>query len=146
MLAFVLSTAIAAQVGVNIETTIQSATEAERYEAVLQANPEDLGARSLLLAWYVGQYDKPAIRPVRLGHILWTIEHHPDMRLSDSRSLSIDERLDEFRLVRQAWLDQVKRQPSNAAVLLRAAGMLSRSDRELAAGWLKQSISRSFKK
>lgn len=66
------------------------------------------------------------------------------MQLSDSRSFQVDERdVDSFHRVRAAWLDQVQKQASHPVVLLRSATALMRSDRELAAKWLKSVLTKA---
>ena len=139
----------------NLPSKIRSSEDVERYEAKLQVNPEDLEGRKLLLEWYFGHVDDPAAKSIRLDHILWTIENHPDLPLTgtfldstlydssilEPAPLLIDEReVDAFRRIRGAWLEQVDRQPTNNLILYRAAIALSRSDPELAAKWFKQVI------
>lgn len=110
----------------------QEATDLER---LLESRPADADARRKLLAWYTLHYrDLRAGR--RLEHILWTIRHQPELRLSDSRSLRIDEGDPAFADVTEAWEAQLRRRPNHAVVLLRAAEHLLRAMPERAEAWL----------
>ncbi len=123
------------------EPGIVSWDEAAKHEAILKSDPNNLRSRNLLLAWYTQHYLEPQAMSARLQHILWTIGNQPGMPLRDPRSLRVDERdREDFRQVREAWLEQVKKYPENPIVLTRAAVALMRSDRELAAQWLKSAI------
>ena len=122
------------------EREIQSWEEARAIEKA----PADLNARSLLLAWYTRHYQEPEANPGRLRQILWVIENQPDMRLSDDRSLNVDERdRAAFRVVSEAWRKQAAVQPANAIVLIRAARAFARSEPETAAVWLESAIAQS---
>ena len=138
LVATLVSVAFAAPI---IEPEIRSWEEAAKHEKALEADPADLQARKLLLAWYTRQHQDARTGGSRLKHILRAIEHHPDMRLSDSRSFFVDERdTESFNRVREAWLAQVETRPGQPVVLLRAANALAHSDPELATGWLKKAI------
>jgi TonB family protein len=58
---------------------LDSATP-EALEKSLQANPEDLASREILLGFYYLHPDDAA-RQSRLRHIAWLIDHHPDSPL-----------------------------------------------------------------
>lgn len=120
--------------------------EIQSWEAAhaIEKAPAALNTRSLLLAWYTRHYQEPEANPGRLRQILWVIGNHPDMRLSDERSLNVDERDREaFRLVCEAWRKQVAGRPENVVVLIRAAHAFARSEPESAAAWLKSAITQS---
>jgi hypothetical protein len=139
----VLAASVAAVASVP-QPEIQSWDAVPKYEIALEANPEDVQARRLLLAWYTRNYQDPKSNPARLTHILWAIQNKPEMQLSDSRSLQIDERdVDSFPRIRAAWLEQVQKHPSHPVVLLRAATALMHSDRDLAANWLKSVLTKA---
>ncbi len=109
--------------------------EAADLERLLESRPADTDARRKLLAWYTVHYrDLRAGR--RVEHILWTIRYQPELRLSDSRSLRIDERDPAFADVTAAWEAQLRRTPDHPIVLLRAAEHLLRTTPGRAEAWL----------
>ncbi len=125
------------------EPGIESWDEAARQESLLTRDPTLTQPRRLLLAWYTSHYQDSRSREPRIRHILWTIRNRPDLHLVDSRSFRIDERdTQAFAEARKAWLDAAARRGSDPFVPLRAAAALMRSDRELAARWLRDLLRR----
>jgi hypothetical protein len=53
---------------------------AEKLEEQIKSNPEDVGARSNLLRYYLraGTSYAERFKPLRRVQIVWLIEHHPD--------------------------------------------------------------------
>src|SRR5690242_19661881 len=73
--------AIAAALAASAQTPPpRQAPDPQKLETQVEANPEDLNARSLLLHAYLRSAGaKPdEIRPLRRRHILWLVEHHPE--------------------------------------------------------------------
>jgi len=120
------------------EPGVRDWQEASHLERILQSHPAEAeDARRKLLAWYTLHYrDLRAGR--RVEHILWTIRNQPDLRLSDTRSLRIDEHDPAFAAAAAAWEAQVRRNPDNPAVLLRAAEHLLRTKPERAEALLER--------
>jgi hypothetical protein len=116
---------------------IQTWSEAARHEDLLRSDPKNDRVRSLLLGWYTRNYQDRRAQEPRLRHILYAIDHSPAMALVDSRSLRIDERDSTFPRVRAAWLRAVNWSANDPIVKIRAAQCLMRSDRGLAADWLR---------
>ena len=119
---------------------IQSWSEAAEHEKLLQADTGNTRIRSLLLGWYTRNYRDSRAKTPRFRHIFYSIAHFPAMFLIDSRSLRVAEDENEFPQARQAWMAAVARNPGDPIVKIRAAQTLMRSDRELAARWLRQVI------
>jgi len=120
--------------------TVQEATEAEEH---LKVHPEDRTVVKGLLDYYVQRWQNT--QADRLRVVLWTIENHPGIDLDgvhDSRGLLLnpDDR-EGYQKARQLWLEQLRRYPADPRVLENAGVCLKLTDRESAAGWLKQAMS-----
>jgi tetratricopeptide (TPR) repeat protein/thiol-disulfide isomerase/thioredoxin len=59
---------------------VRSWTEADQFEAQLDAAPDNVATRTQLLRYYYGQSQASPERvaPLRRKHVLWLIEHHPE--------------------------------------------------------------------
>jgi len=122
--------------------------EALLLEERLKAKPGDLTDRGRLLGYLFSQSLK-AVGPAatieaRRRHILWLIENHPDAELAGLSEATIDpaghplaDRAG-YEQARGLWLEQVRRRPSDAAVLRHAAKFVTLPDKELAERLLKQ--------
>jgi hypothetical protein len=105
----------------------------------LARQPDDLAVRRRLLTYYLHRHQDSALRKARIEQIAWMTEHHPEVKLFDQRAWIVDTRDREgFARVRALWLWQVQRFPGEEQVLANAGLVLSLSDREAAAGWLKK--------
>ncbi|MFB3779125.1 MAG: M56 family metallopeptidase [Bryobacteraceae bacterium] len=101
--------------------------DVKKLEQRLEANPEDLNARALLISRYF-QY---AEREPLLRHVFWVIEHHPESDLVgffmiSPRPSPLNDEAD-FDRARALWLQQTARYPNDARVLANAARCLSQS-------------------
>ncbi|HOK45350.1 MAG TPA: hypothetical protein PLK67_05435 [Bryobacteraceae bacterium] len=85
--------------------------EAQRLEAHVQANPEDLAARSSLIVYYTLK----GLREPRLRHIFWFIENHPESEFAGYHATAIypfRNQLNseaDYAHARSLWLEQVRR-------------------------------------
>ena len=107
---------------------------------VLQ-NPDDIDARTQLLQLYLAtaplpSYDDPARRAIRLQHILYLVEHHPEAPVCASKEAYVYRTKGPYAsaadhdAVRAQWLAAVQAHPSNNAVTLNAVKVLSMEDKE----------------
>ena len=113
-----------------------SAEDARSLEIQVKAAPDDVAARTQLLGYYMRlAFSSQEAREARQQHILWLIRNRPDAPILSTPFASLDRHLDgsAYEEVRKAWLDQVDRQPENAAVLGRAAAYLLIHDSDTAA-------------
>jgi TonB family protein len=113
-----------------------TAAQAEEIEVRLRKEPEDLEARSKVIAYYFLN----AIRQPRLDHIFWLIEHHPEAEITRLYSMAISPRSTplndevDYERAQMLWHEQVRRHAENRQVLGNAADYfaLTGSDLELA--------------
>lgn len=121
------------------EGAVCNAAEVAAAARHLAEHPDDLTVRRRLLTYYLHRHQDPALRQARIDQIAWMVEHYPEARLYDQRAWIVDARDREgFARVRALWLEQVRRFPDSPQVLANAGLVLSLSDREAAAGWLKK--------
>ena len=125
-----------------------SANEAQMLEQRLQVNPTDLADRARLLGYYFSGSRNPAgtaaTVEARRRHILWLIENRPEAELAGLSEATIDpaghalaDRAG-YEQARIVWLEQMRRRPSDPAVLRHAAKFFTLPDKELAVRVLSQ--------
>lgn len=108
-----------------------SADAVRSLETQVKAAPDDVTARTQLLGYYFrSARTSPEAQEARQQHILWLIRNRPDAPILSTPFARLDMRLDSsaYEEGRKAWLDQVERQPKNAAVLGSAAAYLLLND------------------
>lgn len=113
--------------------------QAQQFEAVLTANPNDRAARSALLDYYfLNSTLNPAEAiPARRRHILWLIANTPADELAGLPAATIDaagHRLADpqgFKMASDAWRMQVAKPNSSPMALANAARFFKLSDKEL---------------
>jgi tetratricopeptide (TPR) repeat protein len=113
-----------------------SAEAVRSLETQVKAAPDDLAARTQLLGYYMRlAFTSPEAQEARQQHILWLIRNQPDAPILSTPFARLDMHLDSsaYEEGRKAWLDQVDRQPKNAAILGSAAAYLLLSDSDAAA-------------
>lgn len=105
---------------------------------VLQ-DPEDLDARMVLLRIYLDTaplpgHDDPARRSVRLQHILYLVDHHPEATAAGSKEANVFgangpyANAADHEAVRDRWLAAVQGHPGSKAVTMNAVKFLERED------------------
>lgn len=140
VLAGVLVTGLSAQtVAVLRSTPFPTPEETAALESRVLQNPDDLDAQRRLLQAYSDsgvasmQYD-PGRQAVRLQHILYLVQHHPEAPVSGSRIAYIyragrpNASPPDHDAVRAAWLDAVQSHPTNTAVTVNAVHFLAVED------------------
>jgi hypothetical protein len=106
-----------------------SAKDAEKLEAHLAKKPEDAEARIQLLSYYAGPpagADLSTVKAARAKHILWLIENDPKEGLGLFQVVTGVHRLhcegdeladpEAYAHAREAWLEQVKKNPGSAEI------------------------------
>ena len=104
-----------------------SSEEARELEQGLQAAPGDLAARGLLLGYYFARkYLFDAERALSQQHILWVITHAPRTELAGDPVCHLYHRWEanEYRTGKAMWLQQVKANDTDVAILANAAAFL----------------------
>ena len=124
-----------------------SKLEAEKLEAALNSNPDDLSARAKLLGFYFYNgrkiYGIETTIAARRRHILWLIEHQPASEAAGmpfatfDRSFGLDDK-DGQEQASKLWTEQAQQHGSDPAVLGNAAFFLQLADRGQAEALLKQ--------
>jgi hypothetical protein len=124
--------------------SISDVDGARRAEAQLLGNQGTVDLLGQLLDFYNQRWQQSDLRASRLRVILWTIANHPDIDLAgthDPRDLIVNpDDKQEYAQIRAAWLDQISRRPDNPQILVNAARCLRLTDREAAAGWIRQAM------
>jgi predicted Zn-dependent protease len=104
-----------------------SEDEARKLESQVAASPGDIEARTRLLGYYfLRSRRSEEARTAREGHILWLIRNRPDAEVLGMPYGYLDPVLDgsAYAEANTAWLEQVDRDPQNAALLGRAASSM----------------------
>ena len=120
-------------------------------ESKVLQNPDDLDAQRELLQVYASiapprGYDDPARRSVRLQHILYLVEHHPEAAVSGSRAAYVQGAHGPYanpadhEAVRHRWLAAVQGHPGNSAVILNAVKFLEVDNQDDAEQVLRRSV------
>lgn len=103
----------------------------EQLESEVRTNPEDLRARSVLLALYGMRGNREA----RLQHVYWLIEHHPESPVTGSATLQPGTPMatqSDYQRGKDLWLLQMRTRAGDPPVLLNAARYFEQSDPALA--------------
>ena len=118
-----------------------SEQEAQKLESQVAASPGDVDARTRLLGYYfLRAHTSDDARSARQEHILWLIRNRPDAPILETPYARLDPILDgsAYEKGRKAWLEQVDRDPKNAARLGLAASYLLIHDSALAESLYKR--------
>jgi len=129
--------------------TALSQADAEKIEAALNQNPEDMGARVKLLGFYFrGQamkvYGRDATIEARRRHILWLIEHHPESEATNLSEATIDRAghsladVIGYDQASALWMQEARLHKDSAVVLSHASRFFQLSNKERAISLLKQ--------
>lgn len=122
--------------GLAMEGRNLSAEAARSLEIQVKAAPDDVAARTELLGYYMRlAFSSQEAKEARQQHILWLIRNRPDAPILSTPFAQLNHVLDTsaYEEGRKAWMDQVDRQPENAAVLGAAAAYLLLADSDAAA-------------
>lgn len=96
-----------------------------KLESQVAANPDDVGARTQLLEehYFLRADRSTKAMAARQQHILWLIRNRPDAPVLDTPYAHLDAILESSAYAegKQAWMEQVDRDPTNAAILGHAA-------------------------
>ena len=109
--------------------------EAEALEARLDADPNDLKARSQLIVYYFGKtiFD-PVIRGIHSRHVLWLIANAPQANVHGYPFATINPHNDAEGYLegKRAWMSHLEENPTNATFHGHAASFFSEfQDRDL---------------
>jgi hypothetical protein len=127
-------------VGVIRSLRLSSSQEAADLEARVLQNPGDTDARAELLQLYLNAappppLDDPARRSLRLQHILYLVEHHPESAASVSKAAFVHSvrgpyaNPSDHDVVRGQWAAAVQGHPKDTAVILNAVRFLEVEDK-----------------
>ncbi len=117
--------------------------QAEKLEAQVAADPDDLTARTRLLEYYMmRQYRSPDDRAARERHVLWIIEHQPEAEVAGEPEGSLDRILNPaaYGKASDLWRKQVKENPKNVTIISHAARFFTLHDRPTAESLYQQAI------
>jgi TonB family protein len=120
-------------------------------ESRVRANPQDLEARAQLLGDYFAiapepPIDDPQRRLARLDHILYLIDHFPDMQILATPVAYIAARRgiyanpNDHQVARAQWFSALDSHPRNVAAIVNAARFLAVEDKTEAEDVLKNGI------
>ena len=115
--------------------------ELANIESRVLQNPEDINARVELLQLYLETVPPSAgalnvRRSIRLQHIFYLVEHHPENAASATKLAYVYRAGDPYAnaadhdSVRDQWLAAVQEHPGNSVVIINAAKFLQREDQE----------------
>lgn len=130
---------------------LPSLQEMANLESHVLQNPEDIDERLQLLQFYIDTapppaYDNPARRSVRLQHILYIVEHHPEAEASASKVAYVDRAKGPYAnagdhdAVRAQWLAVVQAHPRDTAITINAAKFLTVEDKQDAEDVLRRAL------
>jgi hypothetical protein len=120
---------------------LPSPQEIANLESHVLQNPEDIDARMRLLQLYLDTAPSSLSadsgrRSVRLQHILYLVEHHPEASVSASKAAYVYRtggpyaNAADHEDVRRLWLAAVQGRAGNVAVTMNAVKFLEREDQE----------------
>jgi hypothetical protein len=124
-------------------------------ESHVLENPEDIDARTKVLQVYLDTApllprSDPSRQSLRLQHILYLVEHHPEAAVSASRAAYVYRSAGptggpyadaaDHEAVRDRWLAAVQDHPGSSAVILNAAKFLEREDQDDAEQVLRRAV------
>ena len=129
---------------------LPSPQDAANLESRVLQNPENIDATKELLQYYLAIAPPPPLdssrRAVRLQHILYLVEHHPEAAVSASK-LSYVYRLNgpyasaaDHEALRDQWLAAVQGHPKNNAVMMNAVRFLEVADQDDAEQLLQRAM------
>lgn len=95
--------------------------KAEQLEEQLVANPADIKARALLLAYYGKGTETPAKKQARVRHRTWFIQHRPDVDLDLFGILMDKSEGSEYQQLRTVWLQQIELKKNDPELLYTAS-------------------------
>ena len=138
-------------VGVLRSRPLPSPQEIANLESRVLQSPEDIDARVELLQIYADTapppaYDNPARRSVRLQHILYLVERHPETAASASKAAYVYRsngpyaNAGDHDAVRSQWLAAVQAHPTDKGVVMNAVKFLNVEDPEDAEEALRRAI------
>jgi hypothetical protein len=130
---------------------LPSPQEIANLESHVLQNPEDLDARMRLLQLYLDTAPSSLSvdsgrRSVRLQHILYLVEHHPEAAVSASKAAYVYRsggpyaNAADHEDVRNLWLAAVQGRSGNVAVTMNAVKFLEREDQEDAERVLRRAL------
>jgi hypothetical protein len=152
LLATISATILAAQItGVIRPGPLVSPQDVANLEARVLENPDDLDAEGKLLQFYArpagpSGYRDPGIEGVRLGHIVYLVQHHPEAPVSASRAAYVARAIGRYanavdhEAVRGAWMDALAAHPKDDAVILNAVRFLAVEDSKDAEDVLNRAV------
>ncbi len=150
LLAIGFGTTLAAQtVGLLRSGPLPSPLDMANLESHVLQNPEDINARLELLQVYLDSAPltpDPGKRSVRLQHILYLVEHHPEAAASASKAAYVYSangpyaNAEDHDAVRDAWLAAVQAHPRSNAVTMNAVRFLEMEDKEDAERVLRRAV------
>lgn len=122
-----------------LTSPLPSPQEMAALESRVLENPEDLDARIELLRVYadtapVPGHDDPGRRSVRLQHILYLVEHHPEAAVSASKAAYVFRangayaNTADHEAVHNGWLGAVQEHPKDKRVIINAVKFLEVED------------------
>ncbi|HEY9774816.1 MAG TPA: hypothetical protein V6C81_13725 [Planktothrix sp.] len=112
-------------------------------EARVADNPDDIKARIMLLGSYSRMQFQPGEpKQLRLKHIEWFIEHHPEHAIIGMPFADVEptQNKDDYPRIRAAWMRKIEMNQSNVDVLANAASFFFSSEKELAEQLLLKSL------
>jgi TonB family protein len=120
---------------------VPSPQDAANLESHVLQNPDDIDARIELLQLYLDMAplppnDDPSRRSVRLQHILYLVEHHPEAAVSASKVAYVYRANGPYAnaadhgAMRDQWLAAVQGHPKNTAVTMNAVKFLNVEDQD----------------
>jgi hypothetical protein len=149
----VFSSILAAQprVAVIRSTPWPSVQEIADLEARVLQNPDDLDAERDLLQLYLNiappaGHQDPGRESVRLQHIIFLVQHHPDAAVSGSKAAYVGRASGSYanpsdhNAVRSEWLAAVESHPKKEAVTINAVRFLEVEDADDAERLLRRAI------
>ncbi len=119
------------------------AAQAEKMEAILAENPDDISTRTKLLGYYfLHRRGAEGAIEKRRGHVLWVIANHPSSELAALPYCGMNAHLDPEGYVeaKKLWTRQTEAHPDDPDVLGNAGGFFQLQDRKLADDFLQRAL------
>lgn len=115
-------------------------TEALVLEKVLSQDPNDLIARSKLLAYYnMKRFSSISAKQKYQDHVLWIIQNKPESYIAGQPYAQLDMGIDDqYRDGKLLWIKQIESHPNNVVILGNASNYFGINDQDLSVKYLKK--------
>jgi len=111
-----------------------TAEEAGSLEKQIEKDPNDITSRTKLLGYYFRKQFNKSAREAKKKHVLWLIMNSPESEVLATPYGELNPLMykEAYSQCKKAWIEQLKKKPTNLKVLENSANYFLQHDRDLA--------------